>query len=265
MTSPERLRRFFSSEPLPSAGGMVSLQPAETHQLKKVLRLKVGDFCLVTDGRGREARAQIFEFSKSGTVCLKVDPVLTAETAGRQRFFLRIFLAWIQRGKMDDLVEKAQELAIDEFAPIETEHTEIRLAPNERSKVYARWMKKLTGACKQSGAVKLVNLAPSRTFQEALEAVPRGEATVLFHPGSGGLSFKAWVEQLALQEQKGETLRLNLFFGPEGGFSPREIDRIKKGGFDRSTQPIIVRLEGNVLRLETAFVGTVAALRFLFS
>ncbi len=167
---------------------------------------------------------------------------------------LRIYPALLQKGKIDGLVEKAQELAVEEICPLETKHTVLKMDGNAKIKVLGRWQKIAQAAAKQSGVSRLVNIQSPQKFEKAVAEVPENESAVLFHPCEKAEAFKDWARGLT----PGETL--HLFLGPEGGFSDSEVAFFSA----RHGKKNIVQLGETLLRADTAFIGVVSALRFLF-
>ncbi|MDD5218894.1 MAG: RsmE family RNA methyltransferase [Candidatus Omnitrophica bacterium] len=263
MKSKRRLRRFFYPGCLPAAGAILSLPKAESHHLKDILRLRKGDACLVMGQQGAEAICQITDILDDGSVCLKIETVPSKEI-DRYPFKIRVFQALAQKGKLDFLVEKAQELGVDEFCPIETQYSPLRLSKESRDKVWKRWNKKVVEAAKQSGSLKLMEIAPFRDFEETFAAIPANEEVTIFHPGPAAVPFSHWVRDLKSDSSGESACRLNLFFGPEGGFSPQEIEFAQTSLAGRGNKCTMVSLGKSILRLETAFLGAIASLRFLY-
>ena len=168
---------------------------------------------------------------------------------------LRLYPALLQKGKLDDLVEKAQELAVEEIIPIETKHTVLKMDEKAKMKVTLRWEKIAQAAAKQSGVSQLVKIQPPRKFEKIVAGIPENERAVLFHPLGKTEAFKDWVRELS----PGETL--HLFLGPEGGFSDSEVALFSQ----RRGKKNIVGLGETLLKADTAFIGVVSALRFLFA
>ncbi len=164
----------------------------------------------------------------------------------------------LRKGKTDLLVEKAQELGVFEFWPIVTEYCEIKVRGEKAEKMVGRWNRISREASKQSGALRVVHVTAPRNFKEAIADVPGDERIVIFHPCPEALSFPQWVT--SLRETPEKPGALNLFFGPEGGFSAAEIDWVK---WERKEDRFsLVSLGDVLLKADTAFVGVVAALRF---
>ncbi len=255
MKTGRRLRRFFSAQPLSGTGALATLSSEETRHLRTTLRLKIGDRCFVTDGGGREAEAVIAEFLATGEARVRIETLREAPASSLK---VRIGQALLQRGVMEDLVRKAQELGVSGVFPIETERS-LKLAPDQRIKMLTRWRKIAAEAAKQSGSLQVLEISEPKKCAEVLKEIDPKEQVVFFHPHGEGISFRDWMDSLTMTT-------LHLFFGPEGGFSEKEIQsavqtRLAVGG----QKPVFVKLGANILKADTAFLGVASALRFLFS
>lgn len=248
-----RLRRFFipvSLQAVPK-GSSLELQEDETSHLKKVLRLGVGDSCLVTDGKGSEASAMITGFSSMGRAQLKVLQVDQPHV--KKGPVIRVYPAMIQKAKIEYLVEKAQELEIDAVTPIETSRSIVKMAASEAEKAVKRWQKIACEAAKQSGSLYLIEVGKPAKFKNAFNSAPGRK--IIFHPSDKNFTsepFNRWVKTVSPTDE------LSIFFGPEGGFTDEEMNAVSKNADT-------VQLTDTVLKADTAMVGVLAALRFLFS
>lgn len=246
-----RLRRFYSDSPLGKAGDTVFLSAQEEKHLRQTLRLKEGDACLVTDGRGNEGEAVITAFSESGVkLLLKTVKNMPAKASGNLQLF--VYPAFIQKGKMDELVRQMQELAVQGFFPVETERTVVKIEAATKQKVLARWEKIAQEASKQSGARVRIQLEAPKPLAETLKKISSGKI-VLLEPDSSALAFPEWQKQIKTGED------LHLFFGPEGGFSPKEISLFESRGAQK------IFLGQTILKADTAVLAVASALRFIFS
>ena len=248
-----RLRRFFIPASLQAAaeGSSLELHEDETSHLRRVLRLGAGDSCLVTDGKGYEARVMIVAFSASGRAQLRVLEVLKAHAKKGPK--IHVFPAMIQKAKIEYLVEKAQELEIEGMTPIETSRSIVKMAVKESDKAMNRWQKLACEAAKQSGSLYLIEIAKPVKFKTAFASAPGRK--VVFHPSDKNFSstpFNVWLKTVKLEDT------LSIFFGPEGGFTDEEVNGISKNAD-------VVQLTETVLKADTAMLGVLAALRFLFS
>jgi len=253
-----KLRRFFTSQTLRHVPHDLWLEPDETHHLRDSIRLKPGDACLVTDGQGGEAEAIVGEFSPEGRACLRIQRVLVKTGSFNDVVTLRVFPVMLRKGKTDFLVEKAQELGVHEFHPIVSEHCEVQIAKEKTEKIVDRWNRIAREASKQSGNLKLLKIETPRSFKEALESLSLEEPVVIFHPGTDAIPFPEWLAQI---RECRETIKaMNVFIGPEGGFSEDEIRWAKWHRREKNLQ--LVELGEVLFKADTAFVGIVASLRF---
>lgn len=277
MKPARRLRRFFSTHRLPSAGGKIWLAISETHHLRNILRLKPGDPCLITDGAGSEAEARIENFSENGETLVRILERKTAAKNGvlisSAGFGIRVCQAMPQRRKMDDLVEKAQELGVSEIWPVETSRTVVKMSAEKSTVALMRWQKIAREAAKQSGSLALVKISAPRKWNQVLEEIPNAEKTALFHPDPKAQSFREWIKNLesefvpsplssprdAGQGEEGRKM-INLLLGPEGGFTAGEI----KQAVSNRKGIALINLGGNILKSDTAFLAVISALRLLF-
>lgn len=260
MKSKRQLRRFFSSEKIPEVSQTFCLSSAESRHLSHVIRLQPGDFCLVGDGTGAEAVSQIVAFREDGHAELKVTEKET-RSASSQTMPIRIFQAVPKQAKFDFLVQKAQELGLWELVPVISERTVVRIETGRKMEAkLERWQKIAVEAAKQSGNLQILRIASPCDFKEAIALIQPGERVAAFHPDGDKKTFTAWIGEL---RQAGFAGILNLFIGPEGGFSEKEIDflleycRSKGCPFDR------VGLGETILKVDTAFTGALAAIRFM--
>ena len=147
------------------------LSPAQTHYLRRVLRLREGDAARVFDGEGAEREAIIVAGKRAwnlkiGAAAASADarfPVVVAQIAGGGA-----------RG--DWAVEKMCEIGVAAFAPL------YRQKP-PREAALARWRRIVAAACAQCGRAKLMRIERPQTFAEWIARVgDDAEARFLLTP-----------------------------------------------------------------------------------
>lgn len=255
-----RLRRFFSTDTISTIGQIILLSPEESHHLWDTLRLRVKDRCLISDKEGSEAEAEILEKNIFGQVAVKM-LFVQRKSLAKKKLLIHAYVSIPQKGKMEWIVEKAQELGADALCPLVTQRTVVRVGSNKKESVLGRWKKIAAEAVKQSGASPMAIL-PFEEFNKAM-VCGQGDELVLFHPADTGADFSGWFElfkkRINKPEYEGskEVTTLKLFFGPEGGFGREEVEMAKSLGVK------IVSLGKNILRVETAAVSVLGAVRLL--
>jgi len=261
MTTAKKTRCFFSDTPLTHEGQLIVLQPDETRHIQLTLRLEPGSDVRVTDGLGHEALAAITSFEADHTTRLTLTRILqTPSPAEGSRLTLRLFAAFAAKGVMDELIEKGQELGVASFHPLMTERTVVSLAAEKEGKVLERWYKISREAAKQSGNAALIQIARPITLEAALKMIPPGEDILFFHPGPSSRAFEEWLRDS--RPKSGQASVLNLFIGPEGGFSDREVLKAREASGLYGIRMTLISLGKSILRVSTAVVAAVAALKY---
>jgi len=218
------LNLFYQPE-IPN--GVFSLSADESRHAIKVLRLKAGDRIDITDGKGVFYEAQITkpDLLKCGFAVQKT------KVQPRKTFLFHIAMAPTENtDRIEWFVEKTVELGIDQISFI-------LCANSERKSLKLDRLEKLAiSAMKQSGQAWLPQFTPLLPFKEILTSIAKQK-------------FIAYVDSQNPQHLKsvarteGEALVL---IGPEGDFSPEELQRAQDHGFQK------VSLGNNRLRTETA-------------
>ena len=224
------MRRFF----LRDIGGRIEVEGELARRIKKVLRMKQGDELVLFDGTGFEYRAIIEEIREG--VILRVVEKYKAE---EPEFEIYLFPSLIKRFEL--VLEKGTELGVFSFIPVISERSVVRGAGGEKLR---RWERIIIEACEQCGRSKLPSISEPKNLKEAVSEA----SGFSIYLKKGG--FKAWD---VLKRYDGG--RINIFVGPEGDFSEREISIFDKAGF------IPVSLGGYTLRAETASIAFLSILR----
>ena len=211
------------------------LSPAQTHYLRRVLRLREGDAARVFDGEGAEREAIIVADKRAwnlkiGAAAASADarfPVVVAQIAGGGA-----------RG--DWAIEKMCEVGIAAFAPL------YRQKP-PREAALARWRRIVAAACAQCGRAKLMRIEPPQIFAEWIaRANSDAEARFMLTPEAETPLLIAARKAIATRKTPPECDSATLLFGGEDGFSPEEKQSARENGF------VFAALGGRVLRFETA-------------
>jgi 16S rRNA (uracil1498-N3)-methyltransferase len=222
----------------------------EARHLSQVLRIKPGETVTVFDGCGRRAQAEVLTVSRD-RVSLRTGDSLTPPAP-----LPAITLAQaVPKGKnMDLIVQKAVELGIAAIQPLVTRNTVVQPGAGKSDK----WRRTALEACKQCGQDMLPRIAEPLPFGRWLESgagVP---------PAAHHLKLIASLSPVAkplreILRAHPATTAATLLVGPEGDFTPEETTAALDAGF------LPVSLGGIVLRVETATLFCLSALRYEFS
>jgi 16S rRNA (uracil1498-N3)-methyltransferase len=235
-----RTARFHVDELPSEEGARLTLESEEAHHAISVLRLIPGSEVELFDGEGGAGRFRVLEAGKRG-----LSLALVARTDEDRESRCRVTLAFAPpRPKRTlSLIEKATELGVARFVPIETVRTRAALPARALPKLQRRAVE----AAKQCGRNRLPTFGESVGL-EALVAQEKAELNLL--PDTvGGRPLREVV--------RGRDVRSVLFvIGPEGGFDDAERLVLRGAGFE----PVV--LGRSILRVETAALAVLACLSY---
>lgn len=216
------------------------LNEEESRHCSKVLRLQKDDLIEIIDGKGNfyHAKITVPDAKKTRFVIQQ-----TEHEFGKRNHYLHIAIAPTKNiERLEWFVEKATEIGIDEITPILCHRSERKIINHERLN------KVITSAVKQSLKAyhpKLNQLVPLSTLiNEEIEA-------------------QKWIahcvdnEKVSIKEALIPQKKYLIIIGPEGDFSPAEIDLALKNEFQAIT------LGNSRLRTETAALEACFEANFL--
>lgn len=217
---------------------LYTLSEEESKHCVRVLRLGRGDTLHITDGRGNLFCCRITEDNPRRCT---VQVVATEREFGKLPYNLTMAVAPTKNAeRFEWFLEKATEVGVSGIIPLRTEHCERRTFRPERGE------KILTAAMKQSLKAYRPALQPLTGFREAVAAPFAGRRLIAHCDPARSPAGKAY---LADTLRPGEDALV--LIGPEGDFSPAEIDLALCGGFEEIT------LGTQRLRTETAALAAV--------
>jgi 16S rRNA (uracil1498-N3)-methyltransferase len=224
-----------------AVGARIALPEDAAGHLVRVLRLGVGDACVLFNGDGRDYDARIASVGKKS-----VEAEIEAARDVRNESPLRIVLVQgIARGeKMDWILQKATELGVAGIVPVHGERGEVRLDGERADKRLRHWRSVVASACEQSGRACKPEVAAPRGLADALADLP---ATRLMLDPEAARPLPPRIDEDACA----------LAIGPEGGWSTADMATLAAAGF------VGARLGPRVLRTETAGIAAIAALQAL--
>jgi 16S rRNA (uracil1498-N3)-methyltransferase len=224
----------------PLTGGVVTLNESESHHARSVRRLAKGDEVRLSDGAGNLARGVLVDVPRKSLVEVLVEDAWHSEQITPR---ITVIQALVTGDLINDAIAMMTELGVDCFIPLVAERSQIR--GNARN-VTHRWRKVANEATKQSGRAWLPEVSEPKATVD-LEPVLADLDLVLVGDSAATLN--------AGQVSFGDAKSLGLVVGPEGGFTPSEVDFFDRQGAVR------VSFGPRTLRAVTAGIALVAALQ----
>ncbi len=237
------MRRFFV-ENTDTKNSSLWLSSEESRHAVKVLRISEGETVLIFDNKGDEYEAKISKIQSKEKVQIQL---IKKKPREEENLKLRVAQGFLQKQKMDWIVEKACEIGVKQLIPLETEFSMVHPGQDSFEKIKSRWERISIEAAKQSGNVRTVEIGALQKFETFIKNLPDSELKFIFHPYQADFSLKDSLAEVEARTGK-KPFDVLLLIGPEGGFSEDEVQLARSKGIKT------VSLGKNILRAETAFI-----------
>ncbi len=218
------------------------LSREESRHALRVLRLGPGDAVTLFDGKNREIPGRIESVEDRRAVLALEEPRVVDREAAAE---VTLAVAVPKGRRMEDLVRAATEIGAAAIVPLFTSRTVVRNRSERRGRL-ERLERVVLEASKQCGRNRLTVIDEPREFEEHLALAGEHDLALLATTAGGA---KPLVETItrALRREK-----ILLTIGPEGGFTPGEIETAIENGFQTVT------LGRSRMRVGTAAVAGLA-------
>ena len=221
-------------------GNTYQLSEEESKHAARVLRLDMGDEIILTDGKGNWMTSEIIDPHPKR--CL-VQVNETISDYNSKPYELHMAVAPTKNiNRFEWYLEKATEIGIDVIIPIRTEHS-------ERKEIkWPRLQKVITSAMKQSLKAWHPELKEMMKFKDLISQDFNGKKLI------------AWCEaekSERIEKYVSASEKVLILIGPEGGFSPEEVNEAIDKGFEP------VSISSSRLRTETAAVVACHSIAFI--
>ncbi len=243
-TAQQRPRTRLYVEDDLAAQAVVAADQPQSHYLRNVLRLDMGGEVILFNGRHGEWLARL-QPGGGGEATLEAVEQLRPQADPPD---LWLVFAILKRARLDFLVEKATELGVAELRPVITRHTVVRRVngPHLRARCVS--------AAQQTERMNVPEVRGAEKLKSALENWPPGRWLLFCDESGEGPPIAEALTDLRQREDiprgGGQWAVLT---GPEGGFSPTELDALHKLPF-----AMAVGLGPRVLRADTAALAALA-------
>ena len=243
------MHRFFVS-PEVFASHPVVLIGDQAHQIRRVLRLRLGERVTLLDGQGYAYEAILIALGETDA---KFQVVKRWAAESEPQTHITIFQAVLKGDNFTWALQKGTEVGVSRFVPTVCARNvvdDLDAAEGKRE----RWERIIQEAAEQCGRGRLPELAPAELLPQAL-SYPSEAGTLRLIPWEGERSNRLRDVLTGCNFAGGA--RIEMFIGPEGGFTEEEVALARRYG----VQP--VTLGPRILRAETA--GVIAAAQILFA
>lgn len=229
--------------------------------MAKVLRYREGQSLTLFDGKGNRYQGVIEKIHPDGAVSGRLTATLESGAA-RTEVKINLYQGLLKASHWEWVLEKGTELGVSAFVPVLTPRTVVLLREEQRLKAKAeRWARLVMAASKQCERPVLPAVLEPIEFRLAIKDCQGKGLTALAWEGLKATTAGETLRE-ALREASprlaDENFAVNLFIGPEGGFTEEEVELAQSLG------AVVFSLGPRILRAETAALAATVLVQYEF-
>lgn len=228
---------------------IVRLTGDNYNHLKNVLRVRIGEKILISDGEGTDYECDVVEIHEESEILLHINFVEENHELPAEIY---LFQGLPKQDKMELIVQKAVELGAHAVIPLDSKNTVVKLDDKKAQKKTERWQAIAEAAAKQSKRSIIPEVMPVMKWKDAMEYVKGFDLKLI--PYENAKNIKHTMEELEKLPEHG---KIAVFIGPEGGFSEQEVEDALQHGIEPVT------LGKRILRTETAAITSLSVLMLM--
>ena len=236
------MQRYFVNKECISEKQVI-ITDSRVHQIRDVMRMKIGDEIIVLDNTGIEYHVKLTNISKNEATGEIIEQrKCDAEPDTK----ITLYQSLLAREKFEIVLQKCTEVGVSNFVPVITERSIVRKPEKITKEKLTRFQNIITEAAEQSGRGIFPTIQNPVVMSHALSELDNFNIS-LYGSTQDSPSLKEILRSCKIPPEK-----IALFIGPEGGFSDDEVEQFSKIG----VQPF--SLGKRILRTETAGIVSAA-------
>jgi len=244
------MHRFFLP-PEHCRSSTLELTGDEAHHALRVLRIQTGERVTVLDGAGNVLLCEVRETTKRavnlGLLHKSSSPPLPCQ--------ITLLQSVPKARAMDYIVQKATELGAARVVPILTERTVVHLDGKTAAEKAEKWQQIALESIKQCGSPWLTKIEAPLTLKSFLARRETFDLPLIASLQAGSRDPSEFIQQFRDVHQLAPRTAC-VWVGPEGDFSPAEMDAIRVEG------ALPITLGRLVLRSDTAAIYALSVLNY---
>ncbi|MGN0299471.1 MAG: 16S rRNA (uracil(1498)-N(3))-methyltransferase [Lachnospiraceae bacterium] len=222
---------------------------ADVNHIKNVLRMKLNETVLVSDEKGMEYTCQVEKMEADQVIVRIID---IQSMMHELPIEVTLYQGLPKADKLELIVQKSVELGASRIVPVAMARSIVKIEPKKEEAKRKRWNAISESAAKQSKRSKIPEVTGVMSYREALLDMKTLDRLIVPYELAEGMDGTRAV----LSELKAG-MKIGILIGPEGGFSPDEIEQVKQQGAQ------IISLGRRILRTETAGMAALAMLTYV--
>lgn len=241
-----RMQRYFVKQEQFS-DAFVTITGDDAHHIQQVMRFKIGDKVICSNGVDREAVVEIVDLEPKQ---VRADIVESLAMNNEAAVDVWIAQSLPKADKMETVIQRCTELGAARFIPFTSQRTIVKYNDKKEGRRLERWHKIAKEAAEQSHRNRIPAIDGPRSWKELLKLVPDVSLALICYEQEEARTFKTLLKQnTSLQS-------VLLIVGPEGGFTADEVSEATAAGCHA------ISLGRRILRTETAAMAALTCILY---
>ncbi len=246
----DAMHRFYV-DPRQSSEKSIELSEREFHHATHVLRVKEGERVVALDGQGAELSCTVESITKRALTL----QVYQRHSVSPLPYQITLVQA-IPKGKtMETIVQKAAELGAWRIVPIIAERTVAQLDEEKAETKVEKWNSIAIDSIKQCGSAWIPKISEPLKPAQYLAQAERTELNLIATLQPDAKHPRIYLRDF-LADKSRKPKSMTVWVGPEGDFTPAEINAIRAAG------ALPISLGQLILRSETAAFYCLSVLNY---
>ena len=241
-----QINRFYLDKIIFDQDGILKLPDSISRQLIHVLRCKVNDQAVIFDGSGFDYKVKIVNITNK--ICrVKFLEKISLNTDNKVK--ITIFISLIKQNRFEVALQKCTELGVFAFVPFYSSRSIFQLDKTSSSvgdNKISRWKSIIQEASEQCGRPDIPRFFDPVSYEIACKKSQDCFSIILWE-NEEKIKLKSVLQNLKVSDHS-----INIFVGPEGGFSSDEIKLANSIGIKSAS------LGDLILRSETAAISAIS-------
>jgi len=241
------MHRFFKQQKL-EKDMTVNIDGEDFLHLKNSLRIKAGESIEISDGFMNTYIATICVLKKDSCDALVNEKI---ENSNEPDCKITLYPALLKGDRFENMIQKCIEGGVYSINPVITSNTIVEIANKNKDRKVDRWLRVSKLACMQCKRDILVNIEEPMKLTDAVQKLMNDKNKLYKSFVCYEAEKKDSIKKLLDKAVKESIRNINIFIGPEGGFSEKEISYLTENGIHP------VHMGRRILRADTAAYSAV--------
>ncbi|MGR3741735.1 16S rRNA (uracil(1498)-N(3))-methyltransferase [Companilactobacillus sp. DQM5] len=248
------MQQYFINQKINSDDSNIYIDDRELHNhLIKVLRMKIGDNCILVDLLQNTYIATLKSYDK----ILNFDILIDKNTINTEFKFKPIIACSLsKKDKIEWIAQKSTELGAKEIIFFSSKFSIMKWNSKNQEKKLNRLNEIVKNAAQQSHRKLIPKVRYVNSLEELIEDFSEVDHKLVAYEEVAKTGEPSNLEQQLKKMDKKQSIIC--LFGPEGGFDPDEIQMLLKNDY------LKIGLGPRILRAETAPIYFLSALSYKF-